>query len=197
MQEELLRTLVWLDFRLAVLVTVGVPLVLLGWALVRHIGPMELLMVIYWRVASLLGITVYLMIGAVPFGFVTGWLARILIPISLWFWIDINEELDDLPSSPLKLALTSWRWAATAYCAIGTLVFTPFLGCTFGAGPFATAACQIWFEPPLRYKELFHAGARAEALGLLGWFFLILYGIGFVYFIIFRLTKSGRIAAEE
>ncbi len=197
MQEDLLRALVWLDFRLAVLFTVGIPLVLLVWALIRGVTPIELLLIIYWRVASLLGITVYLMIGAIPISFVAGWLARLLIPIALWFWIDINEELDDLPANPLKLAVTSWRWAATAYCAIGTLVFAPFLGCAFGMGPIDAGACQVWFEPPLRYKDLFHAEAEAATLGLLGWFFLILYGIGVGYFVIFRLTKFGRIAAED
>ncbi len=76
------------------------------------------LLIIYWRVASLLLITVYLMIASWPIGFVTSFLAKILIPISLWFWVDINDEIKDLPSSPIKFVTTAWRWAVTIYCPL-------------------------------------------------------------------------------
>lgn len=198
MQEELLRMLVWLDFRLEVFIAVGIPLVLLVWSLVRNVDAVVLLVSIYWRVASLLGIALYLLIGAAPVGFLAGWLARILIPLSLWFWVDINEELDDMPpTNPLRLTLTAWRWAMTIYCGLGLILFTPLLRCTFNAGAMAANACQAWLEPPLRYRDMFHAGLEPGGLSLVGWFFLVLYAIGFGYFIIFRLTKSGRIAAEE
>lgn len=198
MQEELLRMLVWLDFRLEILLALGIPLVLLGWSLVRNVDAILLLVSIYWRVASLLAISLYLFIGADSAGFLTGWLARILIPLSLWFWIDINEELDDMsPTNPLRLTVTAWRWAMTAYCGLGLLVFTPLLRCTFSAGAMATDACQAWLEPAGRYRDMFHSGIEPGGLSLVGWFFLVLYAIGFGYFVIFRLTKSGRVAAEE
>ena len=54
-------------------------------------------MTIYWRVASLLAITVYLMIGGLSVSFVTALLAKILIPLSLWFWVDLNEEIREQP----------------------------------------------------------------------------------------------------
>jgi len=55
------------------------------------------LLTIYWRVSSLLAITIYLLIAALPVGFISGLMARILIPISLWFWVDLNEEIEDQP----------------------------------------------------------------------------------------------------
>jgi len=45
----------------------------------------------------LLAITIYLLIAALPVGFISGLMARILIPISLWFWVDLNEEIEDQP----------------------------------------------------------------------------------------------------
>jgi len=61
----------------------------------------------------LLAITIYLLIAALPVGFISGLMARILIPISLWFWVDLNEEIEDQPRGALKLTFNSWRWAIT------------------------------------------------------------------------------------
>jgi len=59
------------------------------------------LLTIYWRVSSLLAITIYLLIAALPVGFISGLMARI-IPISLWFWVDLNEEIEDQPRGALN-----------------------------------------------------------------------------------------------
>jgi len=79
------RPLVWMDYRLAVLFTVVIPLILLLWAFIQKAQTMQRLLVIYWRVSSLLMITVYLMIPGWAFGYLSGLLARVLIPVSLWF----------------------------------------------------------------------------------------------------------------
>jgi hypothetical protein len=134
MQDELLRALVWTDYRLAVLFTAIIPLILLIWAFVKKADSMVRLLIIYWRVASLLAITVYILIAPWPIGFVSGFCARILIPIALWFWVDVNEDIDDQPKRPLKLALTSWRWAVTIYSMLGALASIPFLRCAFVQG---------------------------------------------------------------
>jgi len=119
MNQLWFRPLVWIDYRLAVLFTVIIPAILLIWSLFAKIESLQKLLIIYWRVASLLLITVYLMIASWPIGFVTSFLAKILIPISLWFWVDINDEIKDLPASPIKFVTTAWRWA--------TLYFAHFL----------------------------------------------------------------------
>ena len=58
------RPLIWMDYRLGVLLAVIIPLVLLIWALFQRQEAMQRLLIIYWRVASLLMITVYLMVPA-------------------------------------------------------------------------------------------------------------------------------------
>lgn len=197
MSQELLRSLVWLDYRLAFVFTVIVPLVLLVWALVRQSEAMQRLLIIYWRVSSLLAITVYLMIGNLPIAFITSLMARILIPVGLWFWVDLNEEIDDLPRNPLKLTLTSWRWAVSVYCGLGAIATLPFLQCALSTEVFGQPFCQIWQEPPLRFREIFHANLLPPFLGFIGIVGLIIYLLYLGYFIFVRLAKQGRFASEQ
>lgn len=186
-----------MDYRLAILFVVIIPLILLVWAFVKGAEAIQRLLIIYWRVASLLGITVYLMIASWPIAFVSGFLSRILIPLSLWFWIDINEEIDDQPQRPLKLALTAWRWAITIYCAIGALGQIPFLSCAFSQGAISTPFCAVWSEPPLLYKQYFHGSYTPQFLGFLGMVGLLIYLLYFSYFVLIRLGKQGRSAMEQ
>lgn len=197
MQDEILRSLVWTDYRLALLFTVILPLILLIWAFVQKADSMVRLLIIYWRVSSLLAITVYLLIAGAQVAFVSGWLARILIPISLWFWVDVNEDIDDQPQRPLKLAVTSWRWAVTIYNVLGAVAFIPFLHCGFVAGAIKTSFCQTWIEPALLFKQYFHPGAKPGFLGFMGWAGLFIYVLYLSYFVLIRLGKQGRSAMEQ
>lgn len=197
MQEQILRSLVWTDYRLAVLFTVIVPLILLIWAFVKKADSMVRLLIIYWRVASLLAFTVYILIAEWPIGFLSGWGARILIPIALWFWVDINEDIDDQPQRPLKLALTSWRWATTIYCLLGAIATLPFLRCAFSNGAVKTPFCRVWLEPALLFKQYFHPGSTPQFLGFLGMVGLFIYVLYLSYFVLIRLGKQGRSAMEQ
>lgn len=198
MQENVwFRPLVWMDYRLAVLFTVIVPLVLLVWAFVEKSEAVQRLLMIYWRVSSLLFITLYLMIGAWQIGFVTALTVRILIPISLWFWQDLNEEINDLPQRELRLAVTSWRWAIAVYSVLGAIGQIPFLRCAFAEGAIKEPFCSVWLEAPLLYKDIFHRNATPGFLGFLGVIGLIIYVAYFIYFLFFRLGKQGRSAMEQ
>jgi hypothetical protein len=188
---------VWTDYRLAVLFTVLIPLALLLWAFVKQSDAMMRLLTIYWRVASLLAITVYLMIGALPYGFLSGWFARILIPLSLWFWVDLNEEIRDQPPNLLRFALISWRWAVSLYCVIGAVVQIPFLRCAFNAQAVNDATCQIWFKPPWAFRELVHPTTQPFFLGALGIIGLVIYLLYLGYFVFFRYGKRKRSAMEN
>jgi len=197
MSQDLLKSLVWMDYRLAVLFTVILPLILLIWAFAKRSEAIERLLIIYWRVSSLLAITVYLMIGNLPIAFMSGFLARILIPLGLWFWVDLNEEIDEIPQRPLKLSFTAWRWAVSIYSAVGALLSIPFLQCAISKTVFATPFCQVWLEPPLGFKNLLHSGYKPGFLGFLGIMALIIYVLYFAYFVVFRLGKQGRSAVEQ
>ena len=198
MQDKLwFEPLVWTDYRLAVLFAVIVPLVLLIWAFVQKNEPIQHLLTIYWRVASLLAITVYLMIAALPISFVSAVLARILIPISLWFWVDLNEEIDDQTRTPLKLLFNSWRWAVTIYCTLGAIANALFLQCAISKAALGTRFCQVWFDPPLLFKQYFHANTSTKFLGFLGVVGLLVYVACIGYFVLIKLGKQGRSAMQQ
>ena len=131
-----------------------------------------------------------------PIAFLTATASKILIPLSLWFWVDINEEIRDLPPQGLKLIFTSWRWATTLYLSVGLIASLPFLTCGFVAGSIETPFCQVWLEAPWRYKEIFHANSNPGFLGFLGIVGLIFYILYLGYFIFFKLGKQGRSALE-
>ncbi len=191
-----LEKLVWTDYRLAVIFTVIAPLLILVWAFVAKSECVKWSLIIYWRVASLLMITVYLMIASFPFSFLTGLAARVLIPLSLWFWQDLNEEIRDLPKSLFKLVFNSWRWAVTVYCILGVLLTIPFLNCAFTREMKDIPYCRIWLQPPWGYKELMHPQGDPGVLGFFGIMGLTVYVLYFLYFVFVRLGKQGRTALE-
>ncbi|MEH2142305.1 DUF3177 family protein [Nostoc sp.] len=191
------RPFVWIDYRLAVLFLVIIPLILLIWAFVQKAESIQRLLSIYWRVSSLVAITIYLMIAQYPVSFISGLIARILIPISLWFWVDLNDEIEYQTSGSLKFIFTSWRWATTVYCILGTLAFIPFLGCAFSGNMLKTPYCRVWFEAPLLFKEYFHANSKAEFLGFLGIISLVIYVLYLSYFVLIKLGKQGRSATPQ
>ncbi|MEH2378699.1 MAG: DUF3177 family protein [Nostoc sp.] len=191
------RPFVWIDYRLAVLFLVIIPLILLIWAFVQKAESIQRLLTIYWRISSLVAITIYLMIAQYPVSFISGLMARILIPISLWFWVDLNDEIEYQTSGSLKFIFTSWRWATTVYCILGTLAFIPFLGCAFSGNVLKTPYCRVWFEAPLLFKEYFHANSKAEFLGFLGITSLVIYVVYLSYFVLIKLGKQGRSATPQ
>lgn len=197
MTEALLRSLVWMDYRLAVLFTVVCPLILLIWAAVKRSDAIQHLLVIYWRVSSLLAITVYLMIGGLPLSFISALAARVLIPVGLWFWVDLNEEIDDQRRTPLKLAFTSWRWATTVYLSLGAIAQLFTLPCALSTDAFNGTSCQVWLEPPLLLREYIHSGYTRGFLGFWGVVGLVIYVIYLGYFVFIRLNRQGRSAVQD
>ncbi|MBK1990458.1 DUF3177 family protein [Sphaerospermopsis aphanizomenoides BCCUSP55] len=196
MPQVWFRPYVWMDYRLALLFALVIPLILLIWAFVQKSEGIQRLLMIYWRVASLLAITIYLMIGGLAVSFISGLMARVLIPISLWFWVDLNDEIEYQPNSLLKLVFTSWRWAMTIYCALGIIGFAPFLGCAFSANALTTPYCSVWLEAPLMFKDYFHHNSKPALLGFIGILGLVIYVAYLSYFVVIKLGKKGRSATQ-
>lgn len=198
MQNELwFRPLIWMDYRLALLFAVVIPLILLIWAFVQKAEAIQRLLTIYWRVSSLLAITVYLLIATLPVGFISGLMARILIPISLWFWVDLNEEIEDQPRGALKITFNSWRWAISVYSILGAIAQIPTLQCAFSKNVVTLPLCRTLLEPPLLFKEYFHPNSTSQFLGFLGIVGLIIYVVCLSYFVVVKLGKQGRSAIQQ
>lgn len=194
---SLLRPVVWTDYRLAVLFTVLLPLILLVWATVQRASIIQQILLTYWKVSSLLAITVYLMIGGLSIGFVSALMARVLIPLSLWFWADLNEEIREQPQTALKLCFTAWRWGVSVYSGLGAILLIPFLRCAFSQGIFAAADCQVWLDPPRLFRTYFHSSYTPGFLGFWGIVGLVIYMLCLTYFVFFKVSRQGRSALNQ
>ena len=200
--DALYRTLVWLDYRVAVLITVGVPLVLLVWASVRREGALVRLLGIYWKLASLLLITTLLLTDRRSTGFVLAVIAQLLLVIGVWFWVDLNEELEDLPPwRPLPLTLRLWRWSLTIWGLIGAAFSATALVCLSKAA-MATPRCAVWLQPPFGLHEhlsrvfgfVFGGNWTPTIAAFIGWVGLVGFVVGLLQWLLVRLPKMGRVA---
>ena len=197
----LYRILVWLDYRLAAVFAVGLPLVLLLWAAWKQEQALVRLMGIYWKVASLLLITVLLLTDNKPLGYLLAFLAQLLVVVSVWFWVDLNEELDDLPPwRPLPFAIRAWRWGLSVYGVLGALLSALALDCVRGGvtRPF----CRVWLEAPddlhggaaSVFNFLFGGSWTGVIAAFVGYVALVGYGVGLLQWLLVRLPKQGRVA---
>jgi hypothetical protein len=196
MDATLTRQLVWLDYRLALLFLVFVPFGLLCWALRTNVEAVKRSLLLYWRVASLILITIYLAIGSLGLSFISGIVAEILIVLSLWFWQDLNEDIESSRKSIQPIYL-GWRWATTVYCGLSIIFRLLFANCAFKSLDQLSETCQIWFEPPLSFAATFHNGIPVENLAFVGAVGGIVYMLYLFSFLAFSLPKSGRIAFRD
>jgi hypothetical protein len=202
--EPLYRSLVWLDVRVAMLFSIGLPLVLLIWAGLRREGALVRLLGIYWKVASLLLLVTLLLTDRRPLGFLLAVLAQLLVVASVWFWVDLNEELADMPPwRALPLTLRVWRWSLTVWGLLGAALSTTALGCMASSG-LDRPACSIWIQPPLGLHQqlvgvfafVFGGSWTPGVAAFIGYVGLVAYGVGLLQWLLVRLPKQGRVAGE-
>ncbi len=205
MSESLYRVLVWLDVRLGLLFAVGVPVVLLIWALLRREGAIQRLLALYWKTASLMFIALLLHIGNQPLAYLLVVLAQLLMVLVLWFWVDINEELQDLPPwRALPLTTRIWRWCLTIQAGASVLLTSTGLGCLSGGALAATGRCLIWRQPPQllnawtdRSLDFVIGGDWNPTLAAVaGYLALLGYAVGLLQWLLVRLPRAGRVAGE-
>jgi hypothetical protein len=201
--EPLYRSLVWLDVRLGVLFAVALPLVLLVWAALRRETAVLRLLGIYWKVSSLLLIALLLLTDRRPTGFVLLVAAPLLIVAALWFWVDLNEELADLPPwRPLPLTVRIWRWSLTLLSLAGAAFASTALACVGGVQKLPL--CPVWLEAPgglhgivaRVFGFVFGAQWTTAVAAFVGYVALAAYGVGLLQWLLVRLPRQGRIAGE-
>ena len=197
----LYRTLVWLDYRLAAVFALGLPLVLLVWSALKREQALTRLMGIYWKVASLLLITVLLLTDNRPLGYLLGVLSQLLVVISVWFWVDLNEELADLPPwRPLPFVVRAWRWGLTVFGVLGAALSAVALSCV--GGGLTRPICRVWLEAPddlhggvaSVFDFVFGGSWTAAIAAFVGYVSLVAYGVGLLQWLVVRLPKQGRVA---
>ena len=202
MPELPYRTLVWLTYRLAATFALGLPFILLIWASIRREASMVRLLTIYWKISSLLAISVLLLTDQRPIGYLTAFLAPLLMVASVWFWVDLNEELADLPPwRPLPLTVRIWRWALSGFGVLAATIAAPSLACMKEV---AGAKCLAWLEAPLglhrvaeRLFDFVFGGQWTEAVAaFIGYLALVAYVVGLLQWLLVRLPRQGRVAGE-
>ena len=179
---------------------IGIPLVLITWAAIRKESSMVRLLTIYWKITSLLGISLLLLTDHRTIGYITFFIAPILMVISVWFWIDLNEELEGLPPlRALPLTIKIWRWSLSFYGLINTIIGINSIKC------FSTPEnnyCNYWLELPnsihkfteIIFGFLFGANWTESLAAFLGYVLLIAYIILLIQWILIKFPKQGRIA---
>ncbi len=196
------RNLVWLTYRLAAVFSFGLPLVLLAWAAIRQEKSMVRLLTIYWKIASLLGISILLLVDQRPIGYITLFVAPLLMVASIWFWIDLNEELADLPPwRPLPFTVRIWRWCISGFALVVSPITFLSLSC---ATITEESNCKYWLEAPRGFhrvaEKLFgflFGGEWTQAVSaFIGYLALMAYLIGLIQLLLIRLPRQGRIAGE-
>ncbi len=203
MPDPYYRSLVWLDVRLSVLFAVGVPLVLLIWSVARRQQALIRLMGLYWKVSSLLLIALLLLVDRRPSGFLLLVLAPVLILATLWFWVDLNEELADMPPwRALPLTVRIWRWSLSLLTLLsGALAVTALPCMAPRPGP---AFCQAWLEAPRGLNNavdrvfdfVFGADWNPGVAAFFGYLALVAYVVGLLQWLLVRLPRQGRVAGE-
>lgn len=193
-----LRALVWADFRLAVALFVLAPLGVSFASLSsdEH-DALRRIMAGYWQASSLLMLTVFLNAAAQPVGFSTAALVQAMIPLSLYWWRDLGEEVRQRAARrPLARFFLAWRAAASALAvagAAGQLAF--FQRCNAVGDLLGDAQCAAWLEPPFAFRALLLPGVPPSALGALGYAGLLVYLPYLAYMalaVVRRVGRSGR-----
>lgn len=192
-----------MDARLGVLFAIALPLVLLVWSTMRKEPALLRLLGIYWKVSSLLLIALLLLTDGQPAAFPLLVLAPLLIVVGLWFWVDLNEELADLPPwRGLPLAVRIWRWSVSFFAIATAALASTSLACMGGMA--RQASCAAWTEAPLHlngviatvFGFLFGGRWTPGVAAFVGYVGLVAYAVGLTQWLLVRLPRFGRVAGE-
>lgn len=181
-----------LDFVLAVLLTVILPLLLLFFSIRNK--PLLSRLLAYWRTSALLAISVYLLMGELSVGLLTGFIARLLIPPVLWLGDGLMLSSKPLPESKNKIYrfFSLWRSTVSVYCAVGLLFTLPLLPC--GLSGYITERCAAWFIPPQMFGSVLHDHESWQTLSGYALIALTIYALYLLY-AIYRLIVIRKISA--
>lgn len=194
------RTLVWLDFRVAVALFVISPLYLFFGSLVRGYSSgvsdaLTRVMAGYWQASALLLCAVLLHASDVPFAAFAGLLVQAVIAVSLNWWGDLLSEIDS-SDGKLEGLFRAWRPVASVAAVVGVLVQMPFQGCNFLPSLSGDCNCVAWTEPPTRLFEIL-GGVDKAVLATLGDAGAAIYLGYLAYYVVVVLPRVGRSGRQE
>ena len=189
---------IWLSFHLSIIFLIGIPISLFFWSIKKRNIAVNQLLSIYWKISLLFFISLLLLIGNYNYALAVTNISTILMTISVWFWNDINDELEEYDFSYYLTTTTKvWRWSLT-FISLNFLVqsLQNFSCFSFINSP----ACEIWLKPSSNFyiiiKSLFNflfgANFTQPVAKFLGIFSLSIYTLGLIQWLIIKLPKNGR-----
>ena len=202
LKEKVLNSLnqlsIWLSFQLSLIFIVGLPLTLFCWSIKNKSKAITKLLSNYWKISILFFISLILLIGEYSFALLITNISTLIMTISVWFWNDINEELNEYRISHALTTTTKvWRWSIT-FISLSFLIQTlNNINCIYFIN---SAECEAWLKPSTNFylilKNLFNflfgASFSQPVAKFLGLFALLIYTLGLLQWAIIKLPKSGR-----
>ena len=189
---------IWLSFQLSIICLIGIPVTLSIWAIKKRNKAVNKLLSIYWKISLLFFISLLLLIGKYNYALVITNIATLLMTVSVWFWNDINDELNEYDFSySLTTTTKIWRWTLTFISLNFLIQSLQNLNCFSFIN---SDACAIWLQPSSNLyfflKNLFNfffgANFTEPIAKFLGLFSLLIYTLGLIQWSIIRLPKNGR-----
>ena len=188
----------WISFQLSSIFILGVPLAIFIWSINKRNKAIEKLLKIYWKVSILFFISLILFIGGVNFSLLILIISTSLMTISVWFWNDINRELQGYKITNVLITTTkSWRWGLT-FISISFLIQSfQDIACLNSINSFE---CLKWSEPSKNLSKLinqlfnflFGANFTEPIAKFVGLFALLIYILGLLQWLIIKFPRSGR-----
>ena len=189
---------IWLSFQLSIIFLIGIPVTLFFWSIIKRNKAVNKLLSIYWKISLLFFISLLLLIGKYNYALLVTNISTVLITISVWFWNDINDELQEYEFTyPLTTTTKVWRWSLT-FISLNFLVQSlQNFSCLSSIN---SVACEIWLQPSSNFyiiiKNFFNfffgANFTQPIAKFLGLFSLLIYTLGLIQWSIIKLPKNGR-----
>ena len=202
MTEPQFQILVWLSYRIAATFAFGLPLLLLIWAKISHFSSIDRLLSIYWKVSSLYAINLLFLSADSQLGQLISFVSPILMVCSIWFWVDLNEEINEMfIYKPISLTTRIWRWTLSLWAILNTLLHLFSWRCL---NSISGNYCDTWREIPynsfittkLIIKFILGGNWTTAFASFFAYLALTLYLIGLVQWLIIQFPKNGRFAGK-
>ena len=200
--EPQFQTLVWLSYRIAATFAFGLPLFLFIWARFSNSTSIDRLLSIYWKVSSLYVINILFLSGDSQLGQFISLVSPILMVTSIWFWVDLNEEIEEMfKFNPISLTTRIWRWTLSLWGILNTGLHIFSWRCLNSING---NYCDTWREIPYNsfittkiiIKFILGGNWTTTLATFFAYLALILYLIGILQWLLIQFPKNGRFAGK-
>ena len=172
------------------------------WAKKSNVSSIDRLLSIYWKVSSLYAISLLFLSVESKLGHIISFIAPILMVGSIWFWSDLNEEIDEMHTyKPIAFTTRIWRWTLSFWLLLNTGLHLFSWRCLNSIN---YNYCDTWGEIPFNsflttkkiIKFMLDGNWSQGFARFFAYLALILYLIGLLQWLINELPKNGRFAGK-